>query len=68
MKRLGITHVVVTGRLYRGVVGEGRQAPDNAFYKEVETNGVALWHVPPGRILYLSPGLTVYALPTAIAN
>jgi len=68
MKRLGITHVVVTGRLYRGVVGEDHQAPDNAFYKEVETNGVALWQVPPGRILYLSPGLTVYALPSATAN
>jgi Dolichyl-phosphate-mannose-protein mannosyltransferase len=68
MKRLGITHVVVTGRLYRGVVGEGHQAPDNAFYKEVETNGVALWQVPPGRILYLSPGLTIYALPNATAN
>ena len=67
MKRLGITHVVVAGHLYRRVVGEGGQSitPDNAFYKEVETNGVALWRVPPGRILYLSPGLTVYALPGA---
>jgi hypothetical protein len=68
MKRLGITHVVVAGHLYRGVVGEDHQAPDNAFYKDVETNGVALWRVPPGRILYLSPGLTVYALPGATAN
>ncbi len=70
MKRLGITHVVVAGRLYRRVVGEGGQSvtPDNAFYKDVETNGSALWRVPPGRILYLSPGLTVYAVPKAKAD
>ncbi|MEY2479436.1 MAG: hypothetical protein QOI04_363 [Verrucomicrobiota bacterium] len=70
MKRLGITHVVVAGRLYRRVVGEGGQSitPDNAFYKDVETNGIASWRVLPGKILYLSPGLTVYSLPKTIAQ
>ena len=55
-------------RIFISLTSKFGQSPNNAFYKEVETNGVALWRVPPGRILYLSPGLTVYALPTAIAN
>ena len=70
MKRLGITHVVAAGPDYRRTVGEDHVSisGDSEFYNDLEKNGIVLWQVPHGRILYLSPGLTVYALPDAITQ
>jgi len=65
MKRLGITHVVAAGAEYRRTVGEDHVSvgATSSFYQELKEKGRVVWQVPPGRILYLTPGLTIYALP-----
>ncbi len=65
MKQLGVTHVVAAGSNYRRTVGEDHVSisGNSEFYNDLEKNGTVLWQTPPGRILYLSPGLTIYALP-----
>ena len=69
MKRLGITHVIAAGSNYRRTVGEDHVSisGDSEFYNDLEKNGIVLWQVPHGRIEYLSPGLTVYAIPNSSA-
>ena len=66
MKQLGVTHAVAAGSNYRRTVGRDHVSisGNSEFYNDLEKNGTVLWKVPPGEF-FLSPGLTIYALPKA---
>src|SRR5205807_1671700 len=67
MRRLGITHFVAAGRGYRNIIEAQAGVPlvRNQLYGEMEKSGTVLWQRPPGDVIYLQPGLTLYALPSA---
>lgn len=59
-----VTHVVVADASYRNLVSEFEvpQSERDSFYAELVQRAKIVWREPRGRVIYLAPGFTIYAL------